>query len=164
VPAVVSAALVDVRAGRPEAASELLRELDEVPEVSIDWYREQTIADLVRICAATGDDVRAARFLEEAGPVTLRHRLSVLTARAVAAEAFGDPEEALTLFEEAGEGWSHYGNVPAAGNAQLGAGRCLARLGRAEARERLGRARSTFADLGAAALVSDADAALAGVP
>ncbi len=111
-----------------------------------------------------GDPVVAARFLERAAPVTLRHQLTLQTARAVMAEAFGDVAEAAALYDEAAARWSDYGDLPEAGNALLGAGRCRSRLGEPGARERLLRARQVFEGLGAVTLTSAVDEALAAAP
>ncbi|MGZ8579394.1 MAG: ATP-binding protein, partial [Actinomycetota bacterium] len=112
VPAFVSAALVAAHDGDAAGAMALVEQLDEIPEVSIDWYREQTIADLVRICVMAGDPDVARRFLDRAAPVTLRHQLTLLTARAVLAEAFGDASEAAELYDQVAARWSDYGDVP----------------------------------------------------
>jgi hypothetical protein len=160
VPAFVSAALVAVHDGDVADAMALVEQLEQIPEVSIDWYREQTIADLIRICAMAGDGVVAGRFLDRAAPVTLRHQLSLHTARAVVAEAFGDPAEAAELYDQATARWSDYGHMPETGNTLLGAGRCLSRLGKPGARDRLDRSRDVFEALGAATLVAAADEAL----
>ena len=161
VPASVSAALVTAHNGDTDGAMGLVVQLDDIPEVSIDWYREQTLADLSRICAMAGAAEAGERFLSRAAPVTLRHRLAVHTAQATLMESFGDPIQAADLYDEAAARWSDYGHVPEVGHTLLGAGRCLARLGRPEASDRLLRARKIFEGLEASVLVAEADRVLA---
>ena len=48
VPAEVAAALVAVREGREQDAIRIVEELEREAEVSLDWYRENFLADLVR--------------------------------------------------------------------------------------------------------------------
>ncbi|HET7929041.1 MAG TPA: adenylate/guanylate cyclase domain-containing protein [Actinomycetota bacterium] len=156
VPAVAAAGLVAAREGRIDEAASLVEELDR-SEAPIDWYREQFLADLVRICTMSGRVDLARRLLDRSNVFTLRHRLSMLTARAVLEEASEDHERALTEYEEAVRSWSEFGHVLETGMALLGAGRCLARLGRPESVDRLGRAREVFVGLDAVLLVGDAD-------
>lgn len=84
-------------------------------------------------------------------------RRSVLTADAVVAEARGDPEGAAALYEQAANGWEASGNALERGQALLGLGRCLGRLGRPEAGSRLREARAVLGDLGCRQLVAETD-------
>jgi hypothetical protein len=81
----------------------------------------------------------------------------VLTADAVVAEARGDPEGAAALYEQAANGWEASGNALERGQALLGLGRCLRRLGRPEAGSRLREARAVLGDLGCRQLVAETD-------
>jgi class 3 adenylate cyclase/tetratricopeptide (TPR) repeat protein len=155
VPAFVASALVSMHGGDAGAAMQLLGDLEETTQVRIDWYREQCIADLVRICAAADDLSMARRFLERSRAFTMRHRLSVLTARAAFAEALGNVEEASRGYEEATKGWTGYGHILEMGNALLGAGRCHARMGHSDAGDRFHRARELFEGLGAVTMVTE---------
>ena len=91
-----------------------------------------------------------------------RHRYALLSARAAIVEGRGERAEALELYEEAARRWARFGHALEHGHALLGAGRCLAALGRAErARERFVVARAAFQRLGARPLAADVDARLA---
>jgi hypothetical protein len=83
-----------------------------------------------------------------------------VTARAVLAEALDEAEEAARGYEEAVQGWADFGHVLETGNAMLGAGRCLARIGESDAVDRFRRARKAFEDLGAVTLMAEVDASL----
>jgi tetratricopeptide (TPR) repeat protein len=159
VPATVAAALVAVHTGRNDEAGRLVEELEGGTEVTIDWYREQFLADLLRICVAIGDLGLARRLLDRAKAYTVRHRLSLLSGRAVLEEALGHLDEAARIHDEAAEGWTRYGHELETGMALLGAGRCVAPTDPAGSRDRLGRARAIFARLGAEPLVAEADRA-----
>jgi class 3 adenylate cyclase/tetratricopeptide (TPR) repeat protein len=161
VPAFAAVALVAIHDGDGARAMSLVAQLEEIPEVSIDWYREQAIADLVRVCALAGDRDAAARLLDRATPVTRRHRLGLQTAQAVVAEAFGDLDDAAGRYDEVAAAWSEYGSLPETGHALLGAGRARSRLGDPSTRERLRNARAIFERLGATALVAETDRVLA---
>jgi hypothetical protein len=87
----------------------------------------------------------------------MRDRHCVATARAVLAEAGVDLADASTLYKDAADRWARFGTVVEHGHALLGLGRCLARLGRAEAGERLAEARAVFARLGAQWLVAETE-------
>jgi class 3 adenylate cyclase/tetratricopeptide (TPR) repeat protein len=156
VPAFAAAGLVAVRQGRLDEAAQFLEELDR-SEAPIDWYREQFLVDLVRICTMTGSLDLAQRLLDQSNAFALRHRLSVLTARATLEEATEDHGQALRRYEEAVRGWTEFGHALEIGMAELGAGRCLARLSRPESIDRLRRAREVFAAIGAQLLVTETD-------
>jgi hypothetical protein len=155
VPALATSALVSLHGGDADEAMRIVADLEGITDVSIDWYLEECIADLVRVCVAAGDAAAAQRFLDSAGAFALRHRLGVLSARASLAEGTGATEDAGRMFEEAALGWEGYGHVLETGLALLGAGRCLAKLGRPEANDWLGRGRTVFDGLGASELASE---------
>jgi len=90
---------------------------------------------------------------------------SLVGARAVLAEADGDPIAALPLFEEAAKRWADYGFVFGRGLALLGSARCLLALGRrTDATSALHQARDIFAALGAAPALAEVDALLGDQP
>ena len=131
VPALVVAALVEEGRGDRTAALALVEEVERVTgdRAGGHQYRGQHLPDLVRLCADAAPSL--ARKLIEHGHVDVaRHRIGALTARAVLAETGGDLAEAGSLYRQAAEGWSSYGNVLEHGLALFGAGRCLGRLGR----------------------------------
>jgi len=90
---------------------------------------------------------------------------ALVGARAVLAEADGNPEAALLLFEEAAKRWAEYGFVFGQGLALLGSARCLLALGRTtEATPVLHQARDIFAGLEAAPALAEVDALLGDQP
>ena len=92
--------------------------------------------------------------------VYARHRRAARSVRALLAELDGDLEAAATGYDEAAAGWERFGHVAEEGQALLGAGRCLRRLGRPEAGARLETARDLFRRLGAGPLMREAGAEL----
>jgi len=123
--------------------------------------RARHLPDLVRVCAAAHQLPLARGLLAGfslAEPGTESARRSLVTANAVIKEARGDPDGAVALYDQAAKGWEEAGYLLERGLALLGWGRCLHRLGRAEARARLREARATFNGLGCRPLVAEADA------
>jgi tetratricopeptide (TPR) repeat protein len=157
VPSVVVAAMVGLGQGRREEAIRLVRDLDETTEVAINWYREEFIADLARICCGVGDVELGRTLIAKAEPFATRHRLSILSGQATLDEAIGQLGRAADTYRAASFRWSEYGNVFEAGLARLGQGRCLARMGHPDARDHLLKARSVFRELGATVLLAETD-------
>jgi tetratricopeptide (TPR) repeat protein len=164
VPAVVVSGLIALDEGRPDEAMRLIGDLDQAPDVGLGWYREHFIVDLVRLCVAAGDLPLASQLIERAEAVTSRHRLSLASARAALQEGLGALEEAEAMYDEAVAEWTGYGHVFETGRALLGAGRCLTRTRRRDARPQLLRAREIFTDLGASVLLAETEAYLADAP
>ena len=149
VPAWVATALVAIHQGRKRDAIAIIEELDRESEVSLAWYRENFLADLVRICAASDDLALARQLVDRSHPTAKRHQLSLLSAMAALEEAAGDVGEAAGLYERAVEGWSDYGHQVETGLALLGAARCLETLGDVRWTDRGARAEEIFGGLGA---------------
>ena len=91
VPALAVAALAEQASGNQPAALELADEYEAAVRArpgQAGWHWGWWfLADLVRVCVAAGELNRAAALAGDAHPAVLRHQLSVLTARAVLAEA-----------------------------------------------------------------------------
>jgi tetratricopeptide (TPR) repeat protein len=106
----------------------------------------------------------ATELVRSAGqPSTARHRLSLLSARAIVAEAAGDLDVASDLYRGAAVGWGEYRFGLECARVSLGAGRCLLALGRRhEAVQLLEEARRLLRPLGARPLLAEVDALLAG--
>jgi class 3 adenylate cyclase/tetratricopeptide (TPR) repeat protein len=155
VPAWVATALVAIHQGRTQDAVEIVEELDRETEVSLAWYRENFLADLVRVCVASDALPLARRLVERSHPTARRHHLSLLSASAAMAEASGDVAAAAGQYERAVEGWRDYGHQVETGLALLGAGRCLERLGDARSADLLARAEEIFAGLQAPPAVGE---------
>ena len=149
VPAWVATALVAIHQGRKRDALAIVEELDRESEVSLAWYLENFLADLVRICAASDDLALARHLVDRSRPTAKRHQLSLLSATAALEEASGNVEEAAGLHERAVGGWSDYGHQIETGLALLGAARCLEKLGDARSTDRSARAEEIFGGLGA---------------
>jgi len=150
VPAEVAAALVAVREDRGQEAIRIVEELEREAEVSLAWYRENFLADLVRVCAATDSVPLARRLIDGARVTAQRHDLSLLSAKAALEETLGNLEAAADLYEQVVEGWTRYGHQLETGIALLGASRCRSGLGAPEPRDHDRRAEEIFAALGAA--------------
>jgi class 3 adenylate cyclase/tetratricopeptide (TPR) repeat protein len=147
VPAWVATALVAVREDRREDAIGIIEELDRETEVSLDWYRENFLADLVRVCTASGALPLARRLIDRSRATAKRHHLSLLSATASLEEALGHDAEAADLYERAVTGWKDYDHQLETGIGLLGASRCLGRLGDPRSPDRRSRAEQIFAGL-----------------
>ena len=105
VPALAVAALAEQASGNQPAALVLAREYEAAVRArpgQAGWYWGWWfLADLVRVCVAAGELDRAAALIGDAQPAVLRHRLSVLAARAVLAEARGELRQAAALYADA---------------------------------------------------------------
>jgi hypothetical protein len=163
VPALVTAAMLRQASGQAAAALALAAEAERVTRERNGghWYRGQHLADLARVAAATPGGRPLAEALA-GDQVYARHRLGAVTAEAVLAEADGDLERAAALHDRAADGWRRFGHLPEEGQALLGAGRCLRRLGRPPATARLEAARDLLGRLGAGPLEREAGAELTG--
>jgi tetratricopeptide (TPR) repeat protein len=163
VPAVVVAGLIAVDDDEPDLALTLVDELDQASDVGLGWYREHFLVELVRICARAGDLSAASRLIDAAETHTVRHHLSLGTARAVVAEGLSAFEEAAALYAGTIDGWRAHGFLVEEARASLGAGRCLARMGHPDAEMRLRRAAEIFATLHASPTLQEAEGLLLGL-
>ncbi len=161
VPALAVAALAGQASGSNAAALALAGEYEAAVRArlgQVGWYWGWWfLADLVRVCVAAGDLRRAAALIGDAQPAVPRHRLSILAARAVLAEAHGELPDAATLHAEAAHGWEAYGHVLEHGQALLGLGRCRVALGQPGIEQPLAGASQLFARLQATPLVAETD-------
>jgi class 3 adenylate cyclase/tetratricopeptide (TPR) repeat protein len=161
VPALVNAALVEDASGDKAAAVALVAEAAQLTADRAGGRRflGQHLADMVRVAAGPAPAL-ARDLLEATDPSATRYRLAAATARAVLAEAAGDPEAAATLYAEAADGWRTYRQVLEEALALLGQGRCLAAMGRRDAAGVLRVAHRRLHDLGARPAAAEADALL----
>lgn len=161
-PALSAALSLNVAEGNADQALHILGEYEQALPLSTPangYHGGKYLADIVRGCVALGEIDHAQRLVGAVEPALWRHRLQVLSSRAVLAEAAGDPA-AEELYSQATTGWQEYGHVLERGLALLGAGRCRRRAGRPDASVPLLAARDIFAGLGAVAPVAEADSRL----
>jgi class 3 adenylate cyclase/tetratricopeptide (TPR) repeat protein len=148
--------------GDPLGARAAAREAFEITEGEALSVRAGELSHAVDVAVKAGDVDLAARMLEGMDGFPLpRHRNGLILSRAMVAEARARPGEALPLYEDAADRWAAFDHLYEQGLALLGAGRCLARLGRVDdATKRLDEARAIFARLGAKPLLADVEAAM----
>ena len=161
VPAVTIAGIIAAIEGAADKAIALVEEMDRTTEGFVGWYREQYLADLVRVCVLAGRPDLAQGQLDRAHTFARRHVLSYDTARATVLEARGEPGEALGLYQAVARGWAEIGQVLEAAFAWLGAARCLGMTGVAGAKDHVRRAQEVFETTGAVLLRERGDELLA---
>jgi tetratricopeptide (TPR) repeat protein len=129
-PPLVLAAECRLALGDLEGAVASVREFVDVTEGQED-YRTMFLPVVGRVLITAGALEDAERLVSDAGPPTSsRHRLAVISARAILAEARGDYEEALERYREAAVGWGEYRFGLECALVSIGAGRALLALGR----------------------------------
>ncbi len=164
-PALVCAALIEHAGGDAPAAVRLLGEFEAAVRDRAPIFRALWLADVTRLCAATGALEVARRLLTGLDVAAPRHVYEAQTAHAVVAEAEGRLGEALTGFDEVAVRWRDFGNLVEEAHALFGDGRCL--LGSAasqQATERLCAARAIFEQLGERPFVAEVDELLSAKP
>jgi class 3 adenylate cyclase/tetratricopeptide (TPR) repeat protein len=161
IPALVNAALVEQASGDKTTALALVSEAAQLTADRAGGRRflGQHLADMVRV-AADPAPALAQNLIDATGPTATRYRLTTATARAVLAESTGDPSAAATLYAEAAEGWSAYGQVLENALALLGQGRCLATLADPDTADLLQAAHRQLKALGARPSAAEASALL----
>jgi class 3 adenylate cyclase/tetratricopeptide (TPR) repeat protein len=157
VPALATAALIEESRVNAVAAVPFVEELEEFTRGHAMW-RAKHLPEVLRVSTAAEASLLAESLLEGTEVVTASHRHAVHAARAVLAEAHGQLEQSLGLYEETAERWAEFGFVLEQGYALLGAGRCLLALrDPVRAAKRLQKARDIFESLGARPLVGEAE-------
>jgi tetratricopeptide (TPR) repeat protein len=137
-----------VASGRPQQATALLVELEQVVGVRSDPYYAYSLPDLVRTAHALGQPQLAARLVDGVQPVTPIFGHALSACRAQLAEAAGDLPRAAALYADAATRWKEFGNMPERAYALLGQARCTLALGHAGADAPLADARALFASMG----------------
>jgi len=158
-PPLVLGAECHLATGDREGALAHVREFEEVTAEQED-YRAMFLPVVVRILVAAGAIEDAAALVAEAGPpASPRHRLGLVTARAVVAEARGELEEALAAYREAAAGWGAYRFGLECARTSIGASRILLALHReSDAEPLLDGALRLLRPMGAAPLLEEATA------
>jgi tetratricopeptide (TPR) repeat protein len=165
VPALAVAAFVEQARGDLAAAVGFVEEIELATREISDFHRARFLDELASICVEAGDLDVMRRLVDSIRMTAARARHALVGAQATLAEADGDPEAALLLFEEAAKRWAEYGYVFGRGLALLGSARCLLALGRRTAAiPVLQQARDIFAGLDAAPALAEVDALLGDQP
>ena len=165
VPTLAVAALVEQARGDLQAAVGFVEEIEQATRGISDFHRARFLDELAAVCVEAGDLDVVRRLVDSIRMTAGRAGHALVGARAALAEADGDPEAALLLFEEAAKRWADYGFVFGRGLALLGSARCLLALGRrTDAAPVLQQARDIFASLEAAPSVAEVDALLGDQP
>jgi predicted ATPase len=160
VPALATAALIEKDVNGAASALGLVEEFREATRSRLLWSAPQ-LPNVLRICVAAGATALGTSLLEGIEVVAPRDRHSLQSARAVLAEAQGDLERALRLYDEAAERWAEFGFALEHGQALLGVGRCLLELDDGEKAARcVQAAREIFEALGCRPLLLEANALL----
>jgi class 3 adenylate cyclase/tetratricopeptide (TPR) repeat protein len=130
----IAAAVAFSRGDRAEAVA-LLRELVERGEDSPGlrvWYLDEA----VRTAVALGERALGEELVPNGEPLLEREVLAILGARAILAEAAGEPDRAADLYRRVAARWDAYGNLVERAHALAGLGRCASdHAAAAEARE-----------------------------
>ncbi len=157
IPALATSALIDSSRGDFSAAVSLIEELEQATR-DRPLRRAHHLPDALRVCAAAGATDLGQTLLEQTNVSAARQLNAVHTARAVLAEAQGQREPSLRLYEEAADRWAKYGFVLEQGQALLGAGRCLLALEHSQrAAKSLQNAQQIFESLDARPLVTETE-------
>jgi tetratricopeptide (TPR) repeat protein len=165
VPALAVAALVEQARGDLAAAVSFVDEIEESTREIADNHRAFMVDELAAVSVEAGDLDSIRRLVDSIRLTAGRTGHALVGARAVLAETDGDPEAALSLFEEAAKRWAEYGYVFGRGLALLGSARCLLAVGRrTDAIPVLQEARDIFAGLDAAPALAEVDALLGDQP
>lgn len=157
VPALTTAAMVELERGNAAAAAALIRE-----RLAMIGQREGSYAvahtEAARVLVGV-DELEMLEELRRQDDFPIRRtQLSRTTSGALLAEANGRIEDALVTYGEAAEGWAAFGHPLETAFAELGSGRCMLDLGRRdEATRHLRVARETFARLSAMRFTSETD-------
>ena len=164
----LGAALAYAQIGEADSALRLLSECLDAPAAVLG--NQELVPCAVRAALSAGDQRLAVGFLSciAAGtpiPALPLYQHVSTSVRALVAEAHGDDEAAAEGFADAAGRWRTFEMPYEEGQALLGMGRCLARLGRrAEAVEALDRARGLLARLKARPALEETDSLLSSVP
>jgi tetratricopeptide (TPR) repeat protein len=157
VPALAVSALVAEKRAEPKVAVELATDLRSVTRHSPPW-RSRHLPTILRVLVSAGEVEKALSFAAGLDVAASRDRYSVLTGRAILAEAQGRAEEARELYEQAAGRWADYGFVLEEGQAHFGLARCLIDMGDGQsAAQPLHEARAIFSRLGAVPLIQEVD-------
>jgi len=156
--ALVTAARTELAQGNAAAVEQLLDELIDVTEGKSPIYRGLHVTDSVRLLLAVGAKDKAEVLASASGAPGIRQEISLAAAQAMLAEAEGDNETALLMYEQVARDWVDYGYLLEHALALYGVGRCLAELGRLdEAADRLAEAKTLLAGLGALPTIEEID-------
>jgi hypothetical protein len=160
-PALVVAAQVAVERDDRVRALGLLRDFAERTE-DAPSFRCHYLPDALRAAVALGEIALAESLVPDAAVATTnRHRLALLAAGAILAEARGE-RGAAGMYGEAAGAWADHGNVVEQTLLLAAAARCLASAGEERAAEEtMGRARAAAAGVPGWRMIRDPEGPLA---
>lgn len=164
-PVLCTAGFISLQLGDPDAAAELLAELERDLDTGT-YDRVYGMMDGVRLARMLGDvdcAARIARVAPDTVPDYPFGRAVMLASEAEVSEARGEYDAAVAAYEQVIESWDRLGQMFQRAMAMLGAARCLAALGRtSEATSRASAAHGVFASLGAGTLAAETSSIAAG--
>ena len=161
IPALGIASFIARRRGDPRTAVALATEIGPATSDHLPVYLGMMLVEAVRTLTSSGELATAEGLVDASTHPATRCVNSKTSARGLIAEAKGEPEEALALYERAGEDWADFGFKLEEGLARFGAGRCLNSLGRlAESADELANAREILTELGATPTIAEIDGLL----
>jgi tetratricopeptide (TPR) repeat protein len=165
--ALLAAAPAYVQLGETQNALTLLAECLETPATVLSNY--ELVPSVVRAALSVGEQQLATGLFtcitadSDARPPLVQH--VVTSVRALIAEAHGEYAAAAEGFAGAAASWRTFEMPYEEGQALLGMGRCLARIGRrTEAAAALHGARGRFAELEARPALEETDSLLGTLP
>jgi hypothetical protein len=152
-----TAAAIRTAAGDRDGALRLIAELAAETRDRDPSKRAHELPLATRVCVAWDSADLARSMLPSGESNYLRSRLCIAASEAMLTESTGDLEAASRQHVAAADGWASYGDPAEEAYARIGAGRCLAGLGRAqEALPSLRRGRELARALRARPLVDEA--------
>ena len=147
--------------GQDQAATALLVELEQMPEIRESSVYHGKLPSMVRTAIGLGDAALAKRLASGFEPPYPLAEHALVAANAALSEARGDLQSAADAYADAAVRWERFGMVPEHAFALLGQGRCLVGLSRpTEAVPILQHAREIFERLQAAPALSETDTLL----
>jgi class 3 adenylate cyclase/tetratricopeptide (TPR) repeat protein len=146
--------------GCPDHAHLLLHELDQMAGTRTEPAYASVLVSLVRTALALGDPDLATSLTEGVPLLLPLHQHALTASQAQLAEAAGNHSHAASLYNEAGQRWHQFGNVPERAYALLGQGRCLTTLANPDAEQPLRQTRELFKSMGYKPALAETEALL----
>jgi class 3 adenylate cyclase/tetratricopeptide (TPR) repeat protein len=155
-----AAAAARLATGQPDQAQELLTELDQTAGAHETPYYPRQLAWMVRTALAAADPNLARILTDRLQPHFPLQQHALVACHAQLAEATGDHAQAATLYADAAQRWSEFGNFPEHAHALRGHGHSLLALDHAGAEQSLTQARELFRSMGYRPALAETEALL----